>query len=166
MTENALLRRNLHNVEIVSWGLTYLPQVCSLLKVREYALGGSVAAYLYGIDPERPIHDIDVIVPKGTILWVKCMVKDSPFFVEGVSSSADAEFATNHYAIRTTTGYIVDFIETDDFSPIKSLCSVPVMPLGHLVKAKMMYSRDKDTHDEEKLVSLYHELCDKSKDVC
>ena len=166
MTENALLHRNLHNVKVVSWGLTYLPQICSLLKVREYALGGSVAAYLYGIDPERPIHDIDIIVPKGTILWVKCMVKDSPFFVEGVPSSTDAEFATNHYAIRTITGYIIDFIEAEDFSPIKSLGSIPVMPLEHLVKAKMMYSRDKDTSDEKKLVDLYNKLNDKAKDIC
>lgn len=166
MTEKTILHRNLHNVEVVSWGLTYLPQVCSFLKVRKYALGGSVAAYLFGIDPERSIHDIDVIVPKGTIIYVKSMVKDSPFFVEGVSSSIDTEFATNHYAIKTVTGFVVDFIECEDFSPIKTLSSVPIMPLEHLVKAKMQYSREKDKADEEKLVNLYNALYDKSKDIC
>uniref|UniRef100_A0AAU8MH15 Nucleotidyl transferase AbiEii/AbiGii toxin family protein n=1 Tax=Geladintestivirus 5 TaxID=3233137 RepID=A0AAU8MH15_9CAUD len=128
----------------------------------EYAIGGSMAGILYGIDFNRYPHDIDIIVPFGMCRFIKDIVNRSCFFREdNLTSSIDTEWGTNHYAFKTVKGFTIDIIEDIDFNNDtvqKEMISIyntqnnkhktlQIMGINSLINAKSRYNREKDKTD-------------------
>lgn len=156
--------------EVINFALNEVPAIMEMLGLtkKQWAIGGSVAGMLYGIDFERYPHDVDIIVPVGLMKVIQDRVNHSVLFSTiNCTSSTDAEWGTNHFAFRAIEGQIIDIIEADDFYNEEAkytLCKsyyhreyneVNVMSIKHLYFAKKRYNRAKDHDDVVKLKALY-----------
>ena len=154
----------------VKFTLECVPDImnCLGLSETEYAIGGSVAGILYGIDFDRVPHDIDVIVPSGICRFIKDIVNRSYFLCEdNLTSSTDDEWGTNHYAFKAVRGFTIDIIEDINFNNDtvkKEMISIyninhnkrkllQIMGINSLIDAKQRYHRTKDETD---LMLLMH----------
>lgn len=148
----------------VKFTLECVPDIMNYLGLSEteYAIGGSMAGILYGINFNRVPHDIDVIVPSGICRFIKDIVNKSYFLCEdNLTSSTDAEWGTNHYAFKAVKGFTIDIIEDINFNNDtvqKEMISVyntnhnerkllQIMGINSLIDAKRRYHRDKDETD-------------------
>ena len=135
----------------------------------EYAIGGSMAGILYGIDFNRVPHDIDVIVPSGMCRFIKYIVNRSWFLCEDyLTSSTDVELGTKHYAFKTVKGFTIDIIEDSNFNNDtvkKEMISIyntnhnehkllQIMGINSLIDAKFRYHRAKDETDLKLLMDF------------
>lgn len=169
---NALLS-NLHKLDMITFTLNEVPAIMGILGLtkEQWAIGGSVAGMLYGIDFGRCPHDVDIIVPVGLMKVIQDRVNHSVLFsASDCTSSTDEEWRTNHFAFRAIKGQTIDIIEADDFynekaknAPCrnyydKEYNAVSIMSLEHLYFAKKRYNRPKDREDEAKLKALYDEF--------
>ena len=151
--------------EIINFVLNEVPAIMEILGLtkEQWAIGGSVAGMLYGIDFGRCPHDVDIIVPVGLMKVIQDRVNHSVLFSTiNCTSSTDAEWGTNHFAFRAIEGQIIDIIEADDFyneetkyASYRIYNKVNVMSLKSLYFAKKRYNRAKDHDDEVKLKALY-----------
>ena len=108
------ISRVLMTNKAIKFTLECIPYIMNYLGIAntDYAIGGSMAGILYGIDFKRVPHDIDVIVPLGTIALIKPIINNSFILIEDtLTSSVDEEHGTNHYAFRTVKGFVIDIIE-------------------------------------------------------
>lgn len=154
----------------IKFTLECVPDIMNYLGLSEteYAIGGSMAGILYGIDFNRVPHDIDVIVPSGICRFIKDIVNRSCFLREdNLTSSTDAEWGTNHYAFKAVKGFTIDIIEDINFNNDtvkKEMISVyntnhnkhkllQIMGINSLIDAKRRYNRTKDETD---LMLLMH----------
>ena len=151
--------------EIINFVLNEVPAIMEILGLtkEQWAIGGSVAGMLYGIDFGRCPHDVDIIVPVGLMKVIQDRVNHSVLFSTiNCTSSTDAEWGTNHFAFRAIEGQIIDIIEANDFyneetkyASYRIYNKVNVMSLKSLYFAKKRYNRAKDHDDEVKLKTLY-----------
>ena len=159
-----------HKFEVINFALNEVPAIMDILGLtkEQWAIGGSVAGRLYGIDFGRCPHDVDIIVPVGLMKIIQDRVNHSVLFSTiNCTSSTDAEWGTNHFACRTIEGQIIDIIEANDvyndeakYTPCKIYYhsmynKVNVMSINHLYFAKKRYNRAKDYDDIVKLKALY-----------
>lgn len=152
-------------LEVINFTFNEVPAIMEILGLtkEQWAIGGSVAGMLYGIDFGRCPHDVDIIVPVGLIKVIQDRVNHSVLFSTiNCTSSTDAEWGTNHFAFRAIEGQIIDIIEADDFyneetkyASYRIYNKVNVMSLKSLYFAKKRYNRAKDHDDEVKLKALY-----------
>lgn len=148
----------------IKFTLECVPDIMNYLGLSEteYAIGGSMAGILYGIDFDRVPHDIDVIVPSGICRFIKDTVNRSCFLCEdNLTSSTDVEWNTNHYAFKAVKGFTIDIIEDINFNNDtvkKEMISVyntnhnerkllQIMGINSLIDAKSRYHRAKDETD-------------------
>ena len=148
----------------IKFTLECVPDIMNYLGLSEteYAIGGSMAGILYGINFNRVPHDIDVIVPSGICRFIKDIVNRSCFLREdNLTSSTDAEWGTNHYAFKAVKGFTIDIIEDINFNNDtvqKEMISVyntnnnkrkllQIMGINSLIDAKRRYHRAKDETD-------------------
>ena len=159
--------------EVINFALNEVPAIMEILGLtkEQWAIGGSVAGMLYGIDFGRCPNDVDIIVPVGLMKIIQDRVNHSVLFSTiNCTSSTDAEWGTNHFAFRAIEGQIIDIIEANDFyneeakyAPCKIYYhsmynEVNVMSINHLYFAKKRYNRAKDYDDVVKLKALYDEF--------
>ena len=159
--------------EVINFALNEVPAIMDMLGLtkEQWAIGGSVAGMLYGIDFGRCPHDVDIIVPVGLMKIIQDRVNHSVLFSTiNCTSSTDAEWGTNHFAFRAIEGQVIDIIEANDFyneeakyAPCKIYYhsmynEVNVMSINHLYFAKKRYNRAKDYDDVVKLKALYDEF--------
>ena len=153
----------------IKFTLECVPDIMNYLGLSEteYAIGGSMAGILYGINFNRVPHDIDVIVPSGICRFIKDIVNKSCFLCEdNLTSSTDAEWGTNHYAFKAVKGFTIDIIEDINFNNDtvqKEMISIyntnnerkllQIMGINSLIDAKRRYHRAKDETD---LMLLMH----------
>lgn len=154
----------------IKFTLEYIPDIMNYLGLNEteYAIGGSMAGILYGIDFDRVPHDIDVIVPSGICRFIKDIVNRSCFLREdNLTSSTDVEWGTNHYALKAVKGFTIDIIEDINFNNDtvrKEMISIynvqnnkhkllQIIGINSLIDAKRRYHRAKDETD---LMLLMH----------
>ena len=154
----------------VKFTLECVPDIMNYLGLSEieYAIGGSMAGILYGINFDRAPHDIDVIVPSGICRFIKDKVNRSCFLREdNLTSSNDVEWGTNHYAFKAIKGFTIDIIEDINFNNDtvqKEMISIyninhneckllQIMGINSLIDAKHRYHRAKDETD---LMLLMH----------
>lgn len=154
----------------IKFTLECVPDIMNYLGLSEteYAIGGSMAGILYGINFDRAPHDIDVIVPSGICRFIKDIVNRSCFLREdNLTSSTDAEWGTNHYAFKAVKGFTIDIIEDINFNNDtvqKEMISIyntnhnkckllQIMGINSLIDAKRRYNRTKDETD---LMLLMH----------
>ena len=162
-----------NKLEVINFALNEVPAIMEILGLtkEQWAIGGSVAGMLYGIDFGRCPHDVDIIVPVGLMKIIQDRVNHSVLFSTiNCTSSTDAEWGTNHFAFRAIEGQIIDIIEANDFyneeakyAPCKVYYhsmynEVNVMSINHLYFAKKRYNRAKDYDDIVKLKALYDEF--------
>ena len=162
-----------HKFEVINFALNEVPAIMNMLGLtkEQWAIGGSVAGMLYGIDFGRCPHDVDIIVPVGLMKIIKDRVNHSVLFSTiNCTSSTDVEWGTNHFAFRAIEGQTIDIIEANDFyneeakyAPYKNYYhsmynEVNVMSINHLYFAKKRYNRAKDYDDVVKLKALYDEF--------
>lgn len=154
----------LHKWRICEFALKELPKVLKILDVPNWCLGGSVAGMLYGCDFDRVPHDIDVVVPVGTLSkkFIK-LLEDNPLIriPDQGTSSTDSEHNTNHICFQLINGYIIDLIENpigEKLEAIRWNCEVPVSTPKSLAEAKTCYHRPKDKEDLSKLGELLRKL--------
>uniref|UniRef100_A0AAU8MHE7 Uncharacterized protein n=1 Tax=Geladintestivirus 6 TaxID=3233138 RepID=A0AAU8MHE7_9CAUD len=148
----------------IKFTLECIPDIMNYLGLNEteYAIGGSMAGILYGIDFDRVPHDIDIIVPSGMCRFIKNIVNRSYFFREDdLTSSTDVEKGTNHYAFKTIKGFTIDIIEDINFNndtvqkEIIKIYTIQnnepkmlqIMGIDSLIDAKRRYNRPKDKND-------------------
>ena len=151
--------------EVINFALNEVPAIMEILGLtkEQWAIGGSVAGMLYGIDFGRCPHDVDIIVPVGLIKVIQDRVNHSVLFSTiNCTSSTDAEWGTNHFAFRAIEGQIIDIIEANDFyneeakyASYRIYNKVNVMSIKSLYFAKKRYNRAKDHDDVVKLKALY-----------
>lgn len=156
--------------EVINFALNEVPAIMEMLGLtkEQWAIGGSVAGMLYGIDFGRCPHDVDIIVPVGLMKVIQDRVNHSVLFsTTNCTSSTDVEWGTNHFAFRAIEGQVIDIIEANDFyneeakyAPCNSFHhrvynEVNVMSIKHLYFAKKRYNRAKDYDDVVKLKALY-----------
>lgn len=166
---NALFA-TVNKFEVINFALNEVPTIMEMLGLtkEQWAIGGSVAGMLYGIDFGRCPHDVDIIVPVGLMKVIQDRVNHSVLFsTTNCTSSTDAEWGTNHFTFRAIEGQIIDIIEADDFyneeakyTPCKNYYhrvynEINVMSIKHLYFAKKRYNRAKDHDDIVKLKALY-----------
>ena len=159
--------------EVINFAPNEVPVIMEMLGLtkEQWAIGGSIAGMLYGIDSGRCPHDVDIIVPVGLMKVIQDRVTHSVLFsTTNCTSSTDAEWGTNHFAFRAIEGQVIDIIEANDFyneeakyAPCKSFHhrvynEVNVMSINHLYFAKKRYNRAKDYDDIVKLKALYDEF--------
>lgn len=159
--------------EVINFALNEVPVIMETLGLtkEQWAIGGSVAGMLYGIDFGRCPHDVDIIVPVGLMKVIHDKVNHSVLFsTTNCTSSTDVEWGTNHFAFRAIKSQVIDIIEADDFyneeakyAPCKSYHhrvynEVNIMSIKHLYFAKKRYNRAKDYDDVVKLKALYDEF--------
>lgn len=159
--------------EVINFALNEVPVIMEMLGLtkEQWAIGGSIAGMLYGIDFGRCPHDVDIIVPVGLIKVIQNRVNHSVLFsTTNCTSSTDIEWGTNHFAFRAIEGQVIDIIEANDFyneeakyAPCNSYHhrvynEVNVMSIKHLYFAKKRYNRAKDYDDVVKLKALYDEF--------
>lgn len=159
--------------EVINFALNEVPVIMEMLGLtkEQWAIGGSIAGMLYGIDFGRCPHDVDIIVPVGLMKVIQGRVNHSVLFsTANCTSSTDVEWGTNHFAFRAIEGQVIDIIEANDFyneeakyAPCKSYHhrvynEVNVMSVKHLYFAKRKYNRPKDREDVVKLKALYDEF--------
>lgn len=153
----------------VKFTLECVPDIMNYLGLSEteYAIGGSMAGILYGINFNRVPHDIDVIVPSGICRFIKDIVNRSCFLCEdNLTFSTDVEWGTNHYAFKAVKGFTIDIIEDINFNNDtvrKEMISIyirnnkrkllQIMGINSLIDAKRRYRRTKDETD---LMLLMH----------
>ena len=167
------LLATVHKFEVINFALNEVPAIMDILGLtkKQWAIGGSVAGMLYGIDFGRCPHDVDIIVPVGLMKIIQDRVNHSALFSTiNCTSSTDAEWGTNHFAFRAIEGQIIDIIEANDFYNEKAKYApckiyyhsmyneVNVMSINHLYFAKKRYNRAKDYDDVVKLKALYDEF--------
>lgn len=152
------ISRTIRTAEIINFTINELPKIMEVLKVdaANYAIGGSVAGIMYGIDFNRIPHDIDIIVPQGFIDLIQLRVEYSPLFIQSdMTSSTDAEFKIKNFAFKTITGYIIDIIEYDKFydenSKVTFISKPNVMSLATLIETKQKYNCSYDRDDLDAL---------------
>lgn len=148
----------------IKFTLECVPDIMNYLGLSEteYAIGGSMAGILYGINFDRVPHDIDIIVPSGICRFIKDKVDRSCFLREdNLTSSTDVEWNTNHYAFKAVKGFTIDIIEDINFNNDtvkKEMISVyntnhnerkllQIMGINSLIDAKSRYHRAKDETD-------------------
>ena len=156
--------------EVINFALNEVPAIMEMLGLtkEQWAIGGSVAGMLYGIDFGRCPHDVDIIVPVGLMKVIQDRVNHSVLFsTTNCTSSTDVEWGTNHFAFSAIEGQIIDIIEDNDFyneetkyTPCKNYYhraynEVNVMSIKKLYFAKKRYNRAKDYDDIVKLKALY-----------
>lgn len=156
--------------EVINFALNEVPAIMEMLGLTkgQWAIGGSVAGMLYGIDFGRCPHDVDIIVPVGLMKVIQDRVNHSVLFSTiNCTASTDAEWGTNHFAFRAIEGQIIDIIEANDFyneetkyTPYKNYYhrvynEVNIMSIKNLYFAKKKYNRAKDHDDVVKLKALY-----------
>ena len=163
--------------EVINFALNEVPAIMEMLGLtkNQWAIGGSVAGMLYGIDFGRYPHDVDIIVPVGLMKIIQDRINQSVLFsTTNCTSSTDAEWGTNHFAFRAIESQVIDIIEANDFYnedakhvPYKNYShrmynGVNVMSIKHLYLAKKKYNRSKDYNDIVKLKALYDEVLELS----
>ena len=166
---NALFA-TVNKFEVINFALNEVPAIMEMLGLtkEQWAIGGSVAGMLYGIDFGRCPHDVDIIVPVGLMKVIQDRVNHSVLFsTTNCTSSTDAECGTNHFAFRAIESQIIDIIEANDFyneetkyTPYKNYYhrvynKVNVVSIKHLYFAKKRYNRAKDHDDVVKIKALY-----------
>lgn len=121
---------------------------------RNYCIGGSAAGLFYGIDFGRICHDIDIIVPKGSLVNFKEKLANDPFVRDCTpESSSDSKEKTVHYAFRISgCPFLIDIIESvvdemEAYQIIHNGVSFYVASPKMLFEAKKHYTRKKDIDD-------------------
>lgn len=155
-TMKTAIRKAYTNANMIVWAKVDVKEIMNLFGIinSNWAIGGSVAGMLMGIDFGRTPHDVDIIVPAGFVDVIKLNVEYSTLFkIEPTTSSIDDEWGTKHFAFRSAKGYTIDIIESKDFfgETRLPLDDVYVMGIDALIKHKKMYNREKDMKDLELL---------------
>lgn len=150
------IRRAYTNANMIVWATVNAKEIMNFLGISNsnWAIGGSIAGMLIGIDFGRIPHDVDIIVPAGFIDVIKLKVENSTLFrAEPTTSSIDDEWGTKHFAFRSAKGYTIDIIENKDFFDETRvlLDNVNIMAIDALIKHKKMYHEEKDIKDLELL---------------
>ena len=181
MEQKCKIDKNISRVlmtnKAIKFTLECVPYIMNYLGIAntDYAIGGSMAGILYGIDFKRVPHDIDVIVPLGTIALIKPIINNSFILIEDtLTSSVDEEHGTNHYSFRTVKGFVIDIIEYVNFRNEKiqrdinniyvkehnsnKLNLIRIMGINTLIEAKKRYKRTKDISDLELLKQYKEEV--------
>ena len=151
--------------EVINFALNEVPAIMEILGLtkEQWAIGGSVAGMLYGIDFGRCPNDVDIIVPVGLMKIIQDRVNHSVLFsTTNCTSSTDAEWGTNHFAFRAIEGQVIDIIEANDFyneeakyASYRIYNKINVMSIKNLYFTKKRYNRAKDHDDVVKLKALY-----------
>ena len=150
------IRRSYTNANMIVWAKVNVKEIMNFLGISNsnWAIGGSIAGMLMGIDFGRVPHDIDIIVPVGFVDVIKLKVEYSTLFkVEPTTSYIDDEWGTKHFAFRSAKGYIIDIIENKDFFDETRILldDVNIIAIDALIKHKKTYNRGKDEKDLELL---------------
>ena len=150
-----------NKLEVINFALNEIPAIMEILGLtkEQWAIGGSVAGMLYGIDFGRCPNDVDIIVPVGLMKVIQDRVNHSVLFsTTNCTSSTDAEWGTNHFAFKAIEGQIIDIIEANEeakYASYRIYNKVNVMSIKNLYFAKKKYNRAKDHDDVVKLKALY-----------
>ena len=170
LRESASLRRNVEKQNVMSFAMANVPKIMSDLKVAhdKWALGGSVAAILYGCNIERCPHDIDVIVPMSIVDFVVSAIRNDFRYIHTPErSSVDEELGMNHFAFRTANGPVIDIIGiSDGLFKIHNYGGLfNIMTFEQLLKSKKQYNRQKDIDDLVLMNALYEEMNPEQKQL-
>lgn len=126
-----------------------------------WAIGGTAALLYYGINLNRGIGDIDIIIPrKGArklLGEISCKARKSPFYKVTQDNSDYKHTHNMHIKIECINGPSIDIVECDedlDFTILYD-SEVELIPIEHILYLKNKWGRDKDKRD---LLKIYEYL--------
>ena len=158
------IRRSYIKARMIVWAKVDVKEIMNLLGISNsnWAIGGSVAGMLYGVDFGRTPHDVDIIVPAGFVDIIKLKVEYSTLFRVEPTSLINDEWGIKHFAFKSAKGYVIDIIENKDFfdETYVILDDVNVTTIPFLIKHKKMYHREKDYKDLELLQKVCYQFDD------
>lgn len=121
-----------------------------------YAVGGTAALMYYGINLNRGIGDIDIVIPRNGARKLLCEISDkarkSPFY-EVIQDNSEYRFTHNmHIKLKCANGPSIDIVECDKDLDFVMVCSTEeIVPIEHIIYLKNKWGRDKDIQDLKKI---------------
>lgn len=156
MNINQTIRANAKKVLLIDFAMNHIDEIMQYLKCDTYAITGSIAMNLYGIN--RDIKDVDVIVPPMSFNIIKLMVRKNPMFEVLLESYPNS--AIEHISFKTINSPTIDVISCKDYEsafinvPIHGNKFIRVVKLEKLIRAKQIMNRSKDIEDIKMLEAL------------
>lgn len=121
-----------------------------------YAIGGTAALLYYGINLNREIGDIDIVIPrKGArklIGEISCNIRKSPFY-KVIQDNSEYRYTHNmHLKIQCINGPAIDIVECDeDLDSMVLYDTEVIVPIEHIIYLKKKWGRKKDIDDLKKI---------------
>ena len=135
--------------DIISYTKTEIPNIFNTIGINNYAIGGSIAMLLHWIDINRTPHDIDIIVPKGTIKTALQKIKSAGY---NVISDRTGEDRINIWLFTfiANDAIKIDVLQSisDDFN-YKIIDGLPVIDLKNITHAKKIIDKEKEKHSKD-----------------
>ena len=135
--------------DIISYTKTEIPNIFNTIGINNYAIGGSIAMLLHWIDINRTPHDIDIIVPKGTIKTALQKVKSAGY---NVISDRTGEDRINIWLFTfiANDAIKIDVLQSiSDVFYYKIIDGLPVIDLKNIVHAKKIIDKEKEKHSKD-----------------
>ena len=132
--------------DIISYTKTEIPNIFNTIGINNYAIGGSIAMMLHWIEINRTPHDIDIIVPKGTIKTALQKVKSAGY---NVISDRTGEDRINIWLFTfiANDAIKIDVLQSiSDVFYYKIIDGLPVIDLKNIVHAKKIIDKEKEKH--------------------
>jgi len=132
--------------DIISYTKTEIPNIFNTIGINNYAIGGSIAMMLHWIEINRTPHDIDIIVPKGTIKTALQKVKNAKY---NIISDKTGEDRINILLFTFIPNDVIkiDVLQSisDDFN-YTIIDGLLVIDLKNIIHAKKIIDKEKEKH--------------------
>lgn len=135
--------------DIISYTQKEIPNILNTIGINDYAIGGSIAMLLHWIELNRTPHDIDIIIPKGTIKTALQKVKNAGYNVISDRTGEDRIYIWL-FTFMPNDDIKIDVLQSisDDFN-YKIIDGLPVIDLKNIIQAKKIIDKDKEKHSKD-----------------
>lgn len=121
-----------------------------------WAIGGTAALMYYGINLNRGVGDIDIIIPrKGArklLGEISCKARKSPFYKVSQDNSDYKYTHSAHIKLEVINGPAIDIVECDEDLDFTILYDeVELVPIEQILYLKSKWGRKKDQGDIKKI---------------
>ena len=135
--------------DIISYTQKEIPKILNTIGINNYAIGGSIAMILHWIKINRTPHDIDIIVPKGTIKIALQKIKNAGYNIISDRTGEDRIFIWL-FTFMPNDDIKIDVLQSisDDFN-YKIIDGLPVIDLKNIIQAKKIIDKEKEKHSKD-----------------
>lgn len=134
---------------IISYTQKEIPKILNTIGINDYAIGGSIAMLLHWIELNRTPHDIDIIVPKGTIKTALQKVKNAGYNVISDRTGEDRIYIWL-FTFMPNDDIKIDVLQSISYDfNYKIIDGLPVIDLKNIIQAKKIIDKEKEKHSKD-----------------